>query len=719
MHDKFPHTAIQCLTAIAQHHGLQINPERLIDEYALGAEEAGNGLLLRIAADIGLKAKAGRLDWDGLMAQEGVFPLMARLRDGNMVIVVGARHNSDVAGDGASMVGVLNPAAGAAGVIMVKQADFCSRWDGEVLFLKRQHKLSDPNQPFGLRWFIPEILKQKAAYRDIFVAAIAMHLLAMASPIFFQLVIDKVLTHQAVTTLWVLAAGIVIALVFDATFGYLRQMLTLAASNKIDMRLTRRTFSHLLSLPIDYFETHTAGVVTRHMQQLEKIRNFLTGRLFFTGLDLISLLIFLPILFSYSVKLAMVVLAFTACIAIIVMAMVPAYQRRLNALYAAEGLRQGMLVETIHGMRTVKALAIEPAQRRTWDQRSAEAITMHFRVGQISITGNAITDFLGKLMPVVLIVMGAQDVFDQTLSVGALIAFQMLSQRVTGPLISLVGLVNEYQETALSVKMLGEVMNRAPEGRAGAGGLRPVLAGEIRFDDVTFRYPGSQTAALDRTSFTIRPGTVVGVVGRSGSGKTTLTKVIQGLYAVQEGIVRFDGVDAREIELSHLRRQIGVVLQENFLFRGTIRENLTVTKPDATFEEIAAAAAAAGADEFIERMPMGYDTLLEESATNLSGGQKQRLSIARSLLAKPRILILDEAASALDPESEAIFIRNLSKIAVGRTVLMISHRLSTLVNADAILVMQRGQLVDAGTHKELLTRSDTYQHLWNQQTSHL
>ena len=720
MHDKYPHTAIQCLTAIAQHHGLQINPERLIDDYALRAEEPGDGALLRIASDIGLKAKADKLTWSRLMAQGGVFPLMARLVDGNMIIVVGVKPADAVGHPGAEdQVAVLNPTNANAAVVMVARGEFEKRWAGEVLFIKRQHKLTDPNQPFGLRWFIPEILKQKAAFRDIFIAAIAMQLLALASPIFFQLVIDKVLTHQSVTTLQVLAVGIIMALTFDATFGFLRQTLTLAASNKIDMRLTRRVFGHLLSLPIDFFETTSAGVVTRHMQQLEKIRSFLTGRLFFTALDLIALLVFVPILFSYSFKLAMIVLLFAGMIGGIVLAMVPTFQRRLNALYSAEGQRQGMLVETIHGMRTVKALAIEPSQRRIWDQRSAEAITMHFRVGQISIAGNAVTDFLGKLLPVTLIVVGAADVFDQTLSVGGLIAFQMLAGRVTGPLISLVGLVNEYQETALSVKMLGEVMNRAPEGRAGANGLRPVLEGEIKFDAVTFRYPGAQAMALNKASFTIEQGTVVGIVGRSGSGKTTLTKLIQGLYPVQEGIVRFDGIDAREIELSHLRRQIGVVLQENFLFRGTVRENLSVTKPDATFEELVAAAAAAGADEFIERLPMGYDTVLEENASNLSGGQKQRLSIARTLVARPRILILDEAASALDPESEAIFIGNLSKIAVGRTVVMISHRLSTLVNADKIMVMQQGSLMDAGRHEELLTRSETYQHLWNQQTSHL
>ena len=713
MADKFPHTIVQCLTAIAQHHGLQVNPERLISEYALGAEEPGDLLLLRMAADIGLKARADTLSWTGLLAQGGVFPLIARLTNGSAVIVVGARAEGD------GKVAILDPHAAQASVVLEDRDTFCARWDGAVVLVKREHKITDPNQRFGFGWFIPEILKQKAAFRDILIAAVAMQMLSLASPMFFQVVIDKVLTHQSETTLWVLAVGIGIALLFDATFGFLRQMITLAATNKIDMRLTRRTFGHLLSLPIDYFETTTAGVVNRNMQMLEKIRGFLTGRLFFTGLDTIALVIFLPILFTYSVKLALIVLGFTALIAAIIVAMLPMFLRNLNALYAAEGLRQSMLVETIHGMRTVKALAIEPTQRRLWDQRSAASISMHFRVARISITGNAITDFLGKLLPVTIIVIGAQEVFDHTLTVGALIAFQMISGRVSAPLIALVGLVNDYQETAVSVRMLGEVMNRAPEGRAGASGLRPQLKGEIVFDAVTFRYPGATATALNKASFRIPSGAIVGIVGRSGSGKTTLTKLIQGLYPLQEGLVRFDGIDAREIELSHLRRQIGVVLQENFLFRGSVRDNLIAAKPDASFAQIVEAAQAAGADEFIERLPQGYDTLLEENASNLSGGQKQRLSIARSLLSKPRILILDEAASSLDPESEAIFINNLSRIAVGRTVVMISHRLSTLVNAHTILVMQHGQLMDSGTHQELLSRCDTYQNLWNQQTSHL
>lgn len=714
MAERFPHTTIQCLAAVAQHHRLPINPERLIEDYALVGEEPSVATVLRIAADIGLKARLDNLGWDALLAQGGVFPVIARMADGNCVIVMAATPNEG------GQVAILNPLAdNPTAVLMVGKDNFCSQWKGEVFFMKRIYATAEANQPFGFRWFIPEILKQKSAFRDIALAAMAMHILGLASPMFFQLVIDKVLVHQSISTLWVLGVGVVIALVFESLLGFLRQILTISASNKIDMRLTRRTFAHLLSLPIDYFDTTTAGVVTRYMQQVERIRAFLTGRMFFTALDATSLIIFLPILFAYSVQLALVTLVFTLMIAGVVMAMVPVFQRRLNDLNVAEGQRQSMLVETIHGMRTVKALAIEPAQRRLWDQRSAQAINMHFRVGKVAITGNSITDFLGKLLPVVIIVIGTQQVFDQTLSVGALIGFQMISGRVISPLLAIVSLVNEYQEVALSVRMLGEVMNRPSEGRAGAGGLRPALAGEISFEDVTFRYPGSSVTALDRANLTIQAGTVVGIVGRSGSGKTTLTKLIQGLYSVQEGIVRFDKTDAREIELAHMRRQIGVVLQENFLFRGTVRENIAAARPEAPFEEIVAAADAAGASEFIERLPQGYNTMLEENASNLSGGQKQRLSIARTLLTQPRILILDEAASALDPESEAIFISNLSRIAVGRTVVMISHRLSTLVNADAILVMQHGKLMDSGRHQELLTRCQTYQQLWNQQTSHL
>lgn len=716
MAEASPLSVVQCLTALAQHHGVQVSAGRLVDEFALADQEPSALMAVRMAASIGFKARIAKLKWKGLFQQEGVFPFVGMLNDGKAVIIVGVRAS----GDGSEgEVAVLNPLLPKAGVHYLDKDTFCSAWGGTVIFLKKTANGADEQQPFGFRWFLPEILKQKAAFRDIALAAVAITLLSMASPMFFQLVIDKVLTHQSESTLWVLAIGVVLALLFDGAFSYIRQLLLLSATNKIDMQMTRKAFSHLLSLPIDYFDSTSAGVVARVMQQLEGIRTFLTGRLFLTGLDTLSLLIFIPLLFSYSVKLASIVVAFACAIAGIIAFLLPTFKKQLDKLNAAEGARQALLIETIHGMRTVKALAIEPAQRKMWDQLSAQSILSHFNVSRTAMSGNAATDLLGKLLPIVVVVVGAQSVFDQTMTVGVLIAFQMLAGRVVGPLIQIVSLVNDYQQTRVSVRILSDIMNRPSEGKGGSIGLRPTIEGQISFDGVTFRYPGSNAPSLNKVSFNIPAGSVIGLVGRSGSGKTTITKILQGLYPVQEGLVRFDGVDAREIELPHLRRQIGIVLQENFLFRGSIRDNICIAKPGAPFEEIVAAAQMAGADEFIERMPQGYDTILEEGATNLSGGQKQRLSIARSLLLKPKVLILDEAASALDPESEAIFIQNLSKMAVGRTVIMVSHRLSTLVNADAILVMHQGQLIDCAPHSQLLTRCEVYQTLWHQQTSHL
>lgn len=714
-YQPFPHTAVQCLSAVAHHHGLSLDPARLIHDYALEAEEPSLERLARMAEENGLKAKVDRLQWAELASLQGVFPVMARLGNGNFVIVVGVRRE-----EGAPrQVAIVDPLADRATVMMVDADAFSQRWSGEVLMLKRVYALGDPNQPFGLRWFIPEILRHGRVFRDIALAVVILTLLALATPIFFQLIIDKVLVHQSFSTLYVLTFGICVALCFEAAFSFLRQYLLLGVTNKIDMRLVRRTFAHLLALPIQFAETMPSGVIVRHMQQAEKIRQFLTGKLFLTLLDATGLFLFVPLLFMYSFKLGMVVLAFTLAIATVVVLLIKPFQQRLKDLYNAEGERQGMLVEAIHGMRTIKALALEPVQRRQWEQKAATAIGMHFRVGQISITAHSLTSLLEKLMMVAVIAIGAGDVFSQTMTVGALIAFQMISGRVVGPLVQMVSLVHEYQETALSVQMLGEIMNRPPEGRGGGGGLRPQLQGLIEFDNVTFRYPGASVAALDRLTIVFPAGKIVGIVGKSGSGKTTLTRLIQSMYPVTEGVIRVDGVDIRELDLGHLRRNIGVVLQENFIFRGTVRDNIAAAKPDASFEQVVVAAQTAGADEFIERLPQGYDTPLEENGANLSGGQKQRLAIARAILTQPRILILDEAASALDPESETIFIRNLGRLAVGRTVIIVSHRLSTLINADAIVVLSRGAIADIGRHRDLLQRCQDYQQLWNQQNSHL
>src|SRR5262252_7899000 len=699
-------TALQCFTAVARHHGIDLSAERIKHDYALKPDDDITRLLPKIARSSGMRSRKLQVGWKDLQRLGEAYPAIARLANGNRVILLGFHEDK---------VGVLDPLADRLAVLHLDQATFCKKWTGELLLLRRTFALADESRPFGFAWFIPEVVRNGGTFRDIAVAAVVLQLLALAIPIFVQIVVDKVLVHHAYTTLYVLGA----AVAFDAIFNYLRRILLVYASARIDVRTSIRTFERLLALPIDFFERVSAGVITKHMQQVEKIREFLTGRLFLTLLDATSLLIIVPLLFLYSGRLAILVLGFSGLTACVIGGLIPIYRRKLRVLYEAEGQRQAYLVETIHGMETVKGLATEPLRQRDWDARCAQAAESRFDVGRISTSAQAVIGLLEKLLTVAVIGFGAVLVFDGQMTVGALIAFNMLSGRVTTPLAQIVGLVQGYQEAGLSVRMLGQIMNRAPERPANARGLRPPIEGLVEFERVTFRYSESAPPALDDVSLTIPAGSVFGIVGRSGSGKTTLTRLIRAMYPIQLGSVRVDGHDIRELDLPHLRSQVGVVMQQCFLFRGTVRENIAATKPDASLEEIVHAATMTGADEFIKVLPQGYDTLLEEGGTNLSGGQQQRLSIARALLRQPRILILDEATSALDPESEAIVQANLARIAAGRTVIMVSHRLSSLVAADAIVVLDRGRIADYGRHTELLSRCVTYRQLWNQQHRHL
>lgn len=709
------HTAMQCLVAVARHHGLDLSVENFVHRYALGHTEPSTNQILRIAKENGLKAKMGKVKWDELWKLGESYPVLARLNNGNTVVLAGVDGEPD-----SGRVAVFDPLADSPEFILLPKEKLMDAWSGETLFLKRNYSLLDESQPFGLRWFVPEIVRYKRTFFDVFIAALFMHGIALATPIFFQIVIDKVLVHHSKSTLAVLFVGVVVAHIFNGFFDFLRNYLLLSATSKIDVRLATRTFGHLLKLPVQFFQQSSAGVLTKHMQQTSEIREFLTGKMFQTFLDSLALVVFIPVLFIYSVPLSFIVLLFSFLLALVILALINPFRRRLQELYRAEGERQALLVEAIHGMQTVKALAIEPSQRKIWDTRAARAVEMHYRVGKISISARAISGFLEQLMSIVIVTFGAMLVFDNKLSVGALVAFQMISGRVSGPLVQIVSLIHEYQETALSVRMLGEVMNAPAERGVDSRGLMPDLKGGISFNNVIFQYSPDTPPALNDVTIKIKPGTVVGIVGKSGSGKTTLTRLVQGLYSVQSGTIHLDNFDIREVDLSHLRRSLGIVLQESFLFRGTVRDNISVTKTDATFEEIVEAAKLAGADEFIQRLPQGYDTPLEEGATNLSGGQKQRLSIARALLTQPRILILDEATSALDPESEAIIQENLRKIATGRTVLVVSHRLSMLADADDIVVMENGKVVEHGTHKKLVSKQKgVYKYLWDQQTKHI
>lgn len=706
-------TALVCFSIVAREHKLELTQDRLRHEYNLGTEEIPEKTLLRMGKDQGLRCKRIRLDWGSLTNLKKAYPAIARLKNGRHLVVAGVVPAGP---DSETAIACYDPLAGTGGShVRLAREEFETIWAGDVYVIKRVYKLSDETQPFSLRWFIPEILRQRTAFVDIGIAVLFINAIALVTPIFFQIVIDKVLVNQAFTTLHMLGIGMTVMLVVNASLDFLRDYLLLHATNKIDLRVTARTFRHMLNLPLDFFERVTAGVLTKHMQQTSNIRGFLTGSVFLTMLEATSLFIFLPFLFFYSFKLTCIVIVFTSLVALVILLLISPFKRRLNALYDAEGSRQAMLVETIGGMSTVKAMAIEPLLRNQWEQKVARAISMQFRVGKISITAKSLTGLLERLMTVVLIWVGASQVFNGTLTVGALIAFQMLAGRVTSPLVRLVGLIHQYQEAALSVEKLGVVMNAKPEWGADRHGTRPPLKGDIVLDRVSFRYAPDLPNALKEISLTIPAGTTLGIVGPSGSGKTTLTRMLQKAYFPSTGTIRINNCYLNEIDTAHLRRNTGVVLQESFLFKASVADNIRAGQAAATREQIIEAATLAGADEFIVKLAQGYDTLLEEGASNLSGGQRQRLAIARALLTQPEILIFDEATSSLDPESERIVRENLKKIAKGRTVLIVSHRLSMLKDADNIIVLADGNLVGYGPHDSLLKKCGLYQHLWEQQ----
>lgn len=696
---------------VAMHHGIQMSPDEL------PAEAAADGMttILRAMREVGLKTKVLRnCSWKKAGALGGAYPAIAIRKDGTWMILAHV-----LPGEGARVAAVLDPLRENEGLELVSEAEFLGNWSGTLILCKRVYTLADENQPFGFRWFMPEIMRHGKFFRGVAIAAIMSNLIGLCFPMLFQVLIDKVITHHSYQTLFVVVLIYIMLSLFDGFFQFVRQNLMLLASNKIDAKLSSRTFQHLMSLPLHFFERTTAGVLATHMRQPEKLRHFLTGRLFQVGLDAVALPVLLVLLAMYSGVLTLVVLAFAAAIAGVIGAMVPIFMRELNRLYEMEGARQAHLVETLHSMRAVKSLVLEGMRQRSWDAKVAGAVRGHARVGRIAAWGSVLTTGIEKLLQISVLAIGAVLVFDGSLTLGALIAFNMLSGRVSGPLVQMVALINEYQEAALSIRMLGTVMNSEPERTGGTRHSRPIITGAMQFDEVTFRYAPGATPALNRVSFDIEEGQVVGIVGRSGSGKTTVTRLVQSIHLPQEGLIKLNGVDLRHIDLNHLRRSIGVVLQDNLLFRGTIRENIAAARPDAQFHEVLTAAQMAGADEFIDRLPMSYDTFVEENASNFSGGQRQRIAIARALVTSPRLLIFDEATSALDPDSEAIVQRNLTQIAAGRTMLIVSHRLSSLVKADKILVLEQGAVIDCAPHAVLLERCEIYRHLWQTQTQHI
>ena len=709
-------TAVAALVRVARHHGLEYSAEELIRAHQFEGPEPAPALLSKMAERAGLQAKAARIQRGELAGLADSLPAIMLLPQGKALILEKVHDQ-----DGVKLALIEDPGSATGTTVLVDEPRLFESWNGELMLLSRRWKITDQDKPFGFSWLIGQFVLERRLVRDISVAAIFMSLLALFPVMIVMVVLDRVINYKSFSTLGVITVALIAVTLFETTFGYLRRLMILIASSRIDARINLHVFDKLINLKMSYFEKTPTGVISGKIGQIWKVRSFIMMQVFGTLLDSVTLLVLLPVLFYLNWKLTFYVLGLAFGILGIYIAFLPEVGRRTGRVIAAEQAMGSHMIETIYGIRTVKSLCLEGLKRFQRDRRVAKVIETHRDLDRISNWPQTLVMPLERMIYSGTIIIGCYMALtdpDGT-TAGTVIAFAMLAGRVTGPIVSMAGMLNAFEDARGALGEVASVMNQPPEeGRTGTG-LRLPISGHVIFDEVRFRYSPTAAYALNEVSFEIPRGTIFGVMGRSGSGKTTVTRLLQGLNREYQGTIKIDGMDLRQIDLDHLRSSIGVVPQENFLFSGTIRDNISAPRPNAGMEVIVRAAQMAGAEEFIERLEKGYDTEVEEGAVNFSGGQRQRLAIARALLVDPQILILDEATSALDAESEAIVNANLMRIAAGRTVIIISHRLSSLMTADAILVLERGKFYDVGKHEELLQRCDIYQSLWYQQNRHM
>lgn len=704
---------LQAMIQAARYQGIELDP----NEFRQAEKDTtpSAAALSLWAQHAGMWSRAVRIRWQHLPRLNDSGPVVLLFTDGTAGLLTGTNAAQAV-------VYLKDPYAPAGtAAVAVDQLRLSEVWAGEAVLLRALRGYTAADALFNFRWLVDLVLQERRSLRDIGIASLTISILTVFPPLLVMMMVGKVLQFHSVSTLVLLCAIMAVVVVYETLLGYGRRLIISVIGARLDAKLNLHLFNRLLRLPLDYFERHPPGETMYQIAQIHQVRQFLTGKLLTTFLDLITLCVLLPFLFYLNAKLAAVVLVCAVAIMLIIFAYLKPLRVLFNRVVVAETWKSAALGETIVGIKTVKALALEPQRRALWDERIAESGKSHLAFDQLANWPQTLVTPIERLMVMGTLMLGAYMAMNDPSGymVGALFAFMMLSGRVAQPLVGLARLVEDYEEVGAAISQAGSVLNRPLETVTGAVGLRPKLVGAISFQDVTFTYIGTKTPALDRVSFSIPAGTMLGIVGRSGSGKSTITRLLQGINRDYGGYLKIDGADLREVDLRHLRQSLGVVLQSNFLFRGSVRDNIIAGRPGLTLTDAVYAARLAGAEEFIERMPNGYETYIEEGSPNLSGGQTQRLAIARALIHDPRILILDEATSALDPESEAAVTANLKRIAQGRTMVLVSHRLSSLMECDQILVMDEGKVADIAPHGVLLERCPLYRQLWAQQNRHI
>ena len=682
------------LSIVARFHGKAASPEQLRHELGLSAAACAEDLL-RAAKRIGLKARIAPLDLERAAQGKIPLPCIVQLRGGFAVL---AKVDS-----GSALIH--DPAAGRP--VAVALEELRKRLTGRGIYVTSRTALSSELARFDFTWFIPPIVRYRKLIAEALVASFVLQIFALLTPLFFQVVVDKVLIHKGLSTLTVIATGLLAAVVFESTLSALRAYVFAHTTSRIDVELGARLFRHLVALPMAYFEARRVGDSVARVRELEHIRQFLTGPALMSIIDVPFAGVFIAVMLYYSPLLTLIVCLAIPCYVALMVCAMPVFRRRLDEKFARGAENQAFLVESVTNIQTLKAGATEPQAVRRWDEQLAAYVASNFRVTRLAAFVGEGIHLIQKLVTVGVLWLGALEVIEGAMTVGGLVAFTMLAGRVAQPILRLAQLWQELQQTGVSIARLGDVLNARAEGAVSAARTQlPNLRGAIEFDQVRFRYRPEGPEVLRGVSFRVEPGEILGIVGRSGGGKSTVAKLIQRLYVPERGRVLIDGVDVALVDPTWLRRQIGVVLQEPRLFARSVRDNIALPDPGAPIETVMQAAKLAGAHEFILELPEGYDTLVGEQGATLSGGQRQRIAIARALMTNPRVLIFDEASSSLDYESERVVQDNMRFIAKGRTLIIIAHRLSAVRDASRIVVMEAGEVVEQGAHADLVKRPD-------------